>query len=234
MTLEQIQEQLYPLLETEEQFQNYLDYTTDITKMSVEPVNTVPYAVAMQEMDEVYEQYENDLLEKYGEDGWEEFTSGLNRETSEFFAAETAAQKDLETLEGEEQKELDENDRVRGFEAIGALYDRLVKPLYDSVKRTLDSGGTVSKATMDKLSRQYDKYKKQADKMEKEFFKIQSEILDEYRDLREPIENIAYEQLNDQEEKTYHLQCVDLLMSEQPLVLSDEVKNGKADENTLF
>jgi len=35
-------------------------------------------------------------------------------------------------------------------------------------------------------------------------------------------------------EKTYHLQCVDLLMSEQPLVLNDEVKNGKADENTLF
>ena len=196
MTLEQIQEQLYPLLETEEQFQNYLDFTSDITKMSTEPVNTVPFAVAMQEMDEVYEQYENDLLEKYGEDGWEEFTSGLNRETSEFFAAETAAQKDLETLEGEEQKERDENDRIRGFEAQGAVYDRLVKPLYDSVKKTLDSGGTVSKATMDKLSRQYDKYKKQADKMEKEFFKVQSEIMDKYRDLREPIENIAYEQLN--------------------------------------
>ena len=48
---------------------------------------------------------------------------------------------------------------------------------------------------------------------------------------------IAYEQLNDQEEKTYHLQFVDLLLSdsvEQPLVLNDEVKNGKADENTLF
>ena len=45
---------------------------------------------------------------------------------------------------------------------------------------------------------------------------------------------IAYEQLNDQEENTYHLQCVELLMSEQPLVLNDEVKNGKADENTLF
>ena len=29
---------------------------------------------------------------------------------------------------------------------------------------------------------------------------------------------IAYEQLNDQEEKTYHLQCVDLLMSEHPFV----------------
>jgi len=25
-----------------------------------------------------------------------------------------------------------------------------------------------------------------------------------------------------------------LLLSEQPLVLNDEVKNGKADENTLF
>ena len=45
---------------------------------------------------------------------------------------------------------------------------------------------------------------------------------------------IAYEQLNDQEEKTYHLQWVDLLLGEQPLVLNDEVKNGKADENTLF
>ena len=46
---------------------------------------------------------------------------------------------------------------------------------------------------------------------------------------------IAYEQLNDQEEKTYHLQLVDLLLGEQPLVLSDEVKNGNgASENTLF
>ena len=195
MSNEQLYGQLYPLIETDEQFEYYMDFTSDITKMSVEPVNTVPYAVAMQEMDEVYEQYENDLLEKYGEDGWEEFISGLNRETSEFFAAERAAREDLKTLESEEQKERDENDRIRGFEAIGALYDRLVKPLYDSVKRTLDSGGTVSKATMDKLSRQYDKYKKQADKMEKEFFKIQSEIMGKYRDQREPIENIAYEQL---------------------------------------
>ena len=46
---------------------------------------------------------------------------------------------------------------------------------------------------------------------------------------------IAYEQLNDQEEKTYHLQLVDLLLGEQPLVLSDEVKNGNgASENSLF
>ena len=46
---------------------------------------------------------------------------------------------------------------------------------------------------------------------------------------------IAYEQLNDQEEKTYHLQLVDLLLGEQPLVLSDEVKNENgASENSLF
>ena len=46
---------------------------------------------------------------------------------------------------------------------------------------------------------------------------------------------IAYEQLNDQEEKTYHLQLVDLLLGEKPLVLSDEVKkeNG-ASENSIF
>jgi len=37
---------------------------------------------------------------------------------------------------------------------------------------------------------------------------------------------IAYEQLNDQEEKTYYLQEVDLLLGqEKPLVLKDEVKD---------
>ncbi len=37
---------------------------------------------------------------------------------------------------------------------------------------------------------------------------------------------IAYEQLNDQEEKTYFLQEVDLLLGqEKPLVLKDEVKD---------
>jgi|TARA_R110002012_G_scaffold192540_1_gene360200 hypothetical protein len=43
---------------------------------------------------------------------------------------------------------------------------------------------------------------------------------------------IAYEQLNDQEEKTYFLQEVDLLLGqEKPLVLKDEVKgNGISDE----
>ena len=43
---------------------------------------------------------------------------------------------------------------------------------------------------------------------------------------------IAYEQLNDQEEKTYYLQEVDLLLGqEKPLVLKDEVKgNGISDE----
>ena len=196
MSQEEITDQLYSVMQTEESFQNYLDFTTDITKMSTEPVNTVPYAVAMQEIDEVVEKYGNEEKAKYGKDGWDAFTSGLNRETSEFFAAERAAQEDLKTLESEEQKERDENDRIRGFEAQGAIYDRLVKPLYDSVRNTIKSGGTVSKATMDRLSRQYDKYKKQADKMEKEYFKIQSEIMDKYRDQREPIENIAYNQLN--------------------------------------
>jgi len=43
---------------------------------------------------------------------------------------------------------------------------------------------------------------------------------------------IAYEQLNDQEEKTYFLQEVDLILGqEKPLVLKDEVKgNGISDE----
>ena len=43
---------------------------------------------------------------------------------------------------------------------------------------------------------------------------------------------IAYEQLNDQEEKTYYLQEVDLLLGqEKPLVLKDEVKgNGISEE----
>ena len=38
---------------------------------------------------------------------------------------------------------------------------------------------------------------------------------------------IAYEQLNDTEEKTYYLQEVDLLLGqEKPLVLKDEVKGN--------
>ena len=37
---------------------------------------------------------------------------------------------------------------------------------------------------------------------------------------------IAYEQLNDQEEKTYYLQEVDLLLGkDKPVVLKDEVEN---------
>ena len=41
---------------------------------------------------------------------------------------------------------------------------------------------------------------------------------------------IAYEQLNDQEEKTYYLQEVDLLLGqEKPLVLKDEVKDTSSE-----
>ena len=197
MTLEQIQDQLYPLIETEEQFQNYLDFTSDITKMSVEPVNTVPYAVAMQEMDEVYEQYENDLLQKYGEDGWDEFTSGLNRETSEFFAAERAAREDLETLKVEEEKELDENDRIRGLQVRIDLWDKLVGPHFKVLDQILKSGGSYypSHPSYIKMEKGHAKWKKETDKMEDDFFRIQKEIMDKYREQREPIENIAYEQL---------------------------------------
>jgi hypothetical protein len=41
---------------------------------------------------------------------------------------------------------------------------------------------------------------------------------------------IAYEQLNDTEEKTYYLQEVDLLLGqEKPLVLKDEVKETSSE-----
>ena len=42
---------------------------------------------------------------------------------------------------------------------------------------------------------------------------------------------IAYEQLNDQEEKTYYLQEVDLILGqEKPLILKDEVKETSSEE----
>ena len=173
MSDEQLYGQFYPLVETDEQFENYVDFTTDITKMSTEPVNTVPYAVAMQEIDEIYSEFEpfdqefDELLEKpYNE--------------SPFTQAERAAYDDMQTLTAQRDKDIDENDKKLGPSAQSALYDKLVAPLYNSVKGTLDSGGTVSKATMDKLSRQYDKYKKQADKMDDDYYRIQGEINEKY------------------------------------------------------
>ena len=42
---------------------------------------------------------------------------------------------------------------------------------------------------------------------------------------------IAYEQLNDQEEKTYYLQEVDLILGqEKPLILTDEVRETSSEE----
>jgi hypothetical protein len=42
---------------------------------------------------------------------------------------------------------------------------------------------------------------------------------------------IAYEQLNDREEKTYYLQEVDLILGqEKPLILKDEVKETSSEE----
>ena len=176
MTPEQINEQLNPLLETEEQFQNYLDFTTDITKMSTEPVNTVPYAVAMQEMDEIYSEFEpldqefNELLEKpYNE--------------SPFTQAERAAYDDMQTLEAQREKDADENNRLRGPGAQSALWDKLVKPAYDAfVKATTTPGGSVSgnSPIKKRLDSQYAKWKKQADKMDKEASRVQSEYLEKY------------------------------------------------------
>ena len=176
MSLEQIQDQLYPLIETEEQFQNYLDFTTDITKMSTEPVNTVPYAVAMQEMDEIYSEFEpldqefNELLEKpYNE--------------SPFTQAERAAYDDMQTLEAQREKDADENNRLRGPGAQSALWDKLVKPAYDAfVKATTTPGGSVSgnSPIKKRLDSQYAKWKKQADKMDKEASRVQSEYLEKY------------------------------------------------------
>ena len=46
---------------------------------------------------------------------------------------------------------------------------------------------------------------------------------------------IAYEQINDTEEKTYFLQEVDLLLGqEKPLVLKDEVKGNGISEEMPF
>ena len=46
---------------------------------------------------------------------------------------------------------------------------------------------------------------------------------------------IAYEQLNDTEEKTYYLQEVDLLLGqEKPLVLKDEVKTNGVEDSITF
>ncbi len=46
---------------------------------------------------------------------------------------------------------------------------------------------------------------------------------------------IAYEQLNDTEEKTYYLQEVDLLLGQdKPLVLKDEVKGNGISEEMPF
>jgi hypothetical protein len=176
MTPEQINEQLYPLLETEEQFQNYLDFTTDITKMSTEPVNTVPFAVAMQEMDEIYSEFEpfdqefNELLEKpYNE--------------SPFTQAQRAAYEDMQTLTAQNDEDIKENQNKLGPSAQSALWDKLVKPAYDAfVKATTTPGGSVSgnSPIKKRLDSQYAKYKKQADKMDEDYYRIQREINEKY------------------------------------------------------
>ena len=99
MSQEEINEQMFTVFKTEADYEDYFEYTQDITRMSTEPVNTVPYAVAMQEYIKLADQYENVQLEKYGEGGWEKFSTGLASENpSEFFASERASREDRDTV----------------------------------------------------------------------------------------------------------------------------------------
>ena len=99
MSEEEINEQMFTVFKTEADYDDYFEYTQDITRMTTEPVNTVPYAVAMQEYIKLADQYENVQLEKYGEGGWEKFSKGLASENpSEFFASERASREDRDTV----------------------------------------------------------------------------------------------------------------------------------------
>ena len=99
MSQEEINEQMSTVFKTEADYEDYFEYTQDITRMTTEPVNTVPYAVAMQEYIKLADQYENVQLEKYGEGGWEKFSKGLASENpSEFFASERASREDRDTV----------------------------------------------------------------------------------------------------------------------------------------
>tara|TARA_B100001029_G_scaffold103999_1_gene85730 strand:- start:44 stop:4285 length:4242 start_codon:yes stop_codon:yes gene_type:complete len=124
MSDDQLYSQFYRFFNTEADYDNYFEYVEDITKMSVEPVNTVPYAVAAQELNKLYDQYGNDQLEKYGEGGWEEFSEGLaSKNPSEFFASERAAQEDIKTLES-----LEEQIKEKFQTAIDKLLEEIPDP----------------------------------------------------------------------------------------------------------
>ena len=175
MSDEQVNEQLYPLLETDEQFQNYMDFTSDITKMSTEPVNTVPYAVAMQEIDKIY-------IEEY-EPIQQEFKENQEKEYAEspFTAAQRAAYDDLQTAKAQMEKESDENNRLRGTQVQLDLWDKLVKPAYDAFVKATKNGSVSGDSPIKKrLEKQQAKWKEQSDKIEAEAARVQKEYLEKY------------------------------------------------------
>jgi len=180
MSLEQIQDQLNPFIKTEAQFEDYIKYTSDITKMSTEPVNTVPYAVAMQEMDKVYEPFE-EMENAFNDELQKGYTDTVLTD------AERAVSSDYFELNEREKVEIAKNQEKLGPGAQSALWDKIVGPTYKAFSAAIKKPGGASKAMSDKIKSQYAKYKKQADKMDADYYRIQREIMNKYDKQREPI-----------------------------------------------
>ena len=182
MSEDEIYEQFYSLENLD--YDDYSEYMSDITRMPTEPVNTVPFAVAMQDIDKIYlEEYEpiSDEFQKNQEKGYNE---------SPFTEAERAAYEDYQTLRAELEKNYEENNEKNGSSAVIALWDELVKPSYDAFKKaTTTPGGSLSgdSPITKRLQKQHAKWKKQSDKMEAEYFKVQSELTKEYDKKVTPI-----------------------------------------------
>ena len=173
MSEDEIYEQFYSLENLD--YDDYSEYMSDITRMPTEPVNTVPFAVAMQEIDKIYvEEYE-----PIEQEFMENEEKGYNE--SPFTAAERAAYDDLQTANAQMEKESDENNRIRGVSAQLDLWDKLVKPAYDAFSKAATSGGVSNDSPIAKrLQKQHAKWKEQSDKMEAEARRVQREYLEKY------------------------------------------------------
>jgi len=173
MSEDEIYEQFYSLENLD--YDDYSEYMSDITRMPTEPVNTVPFAVAMQDIDKIYlEEYEpiSDEFQKNQEKGYNE---------SPFTEAERAAYDDLQTAKAQMEKESDENNRLRGTQVQLDLWDKLVKPAYDAFVKATKNGSVSGNSPIKKrLDKQHAKWKKQSDKMEAEAARVQKEYLEKY------------------------------------------------------
>ena len=155
MSQEEINEQMSTVFKTDADYEDYFEYTQDITRMTTEPVNTVPYAVAMQEYIKLADQYENVQLEKYGEGGWEEFSQGLASENpSEFFASERASREDRDTIVSLQEQIKEKRDSITSDEN---LMKEIPDPEGERPEFDWDSDPDVVK--YDNLSKEsFDKY----------------------------------------------------------------------------